>query len=340
MGLWKDRIRGDWRYSFKYQKKVYAGGGFTTKASARSAREERRKKVKETGKEPTPMLFSQAATEYLKWSERRHAEKTFAYKKTVFRNFISHSGDTPFDKITSIMLHDYLSTRPSNHNYNVHRKELCALFSWSVKHLGLGVVSPCLHLEKLPEAQKRKSIPSHQELLKILSAANPDEKPLIIILIYTLARIDEILRLRWEDVNFEQRMVTLWTRKRKDGNWEPRYIPMNEPLYKVIGPMWNRREQQEWGFFNKKERTRYHRRPKMMRAICKRAGIAHYGFHTIRHFGATLLHDAGKISTGVIGGLLGHKSKQVTENYLHSIPESAREAMKKLGEMLAPDACM
>jgi integrase len=67
--------------------------------------------------------------------------------------------------------------------------------------------------------------------------------------------------------------------------------------------------------------------------------VNHFGFHGIRHYVATYLHDAGKVPTGVIGGLLGHKEKRTTEIYLHSIEESARDAMKKLNEMLADRAC-
>jgi integrase len=80
-------------------------------------------------------------------------------------------------------------------------------------------------------------------------------------------------------------------------------------------------------FYNKKEGTRYNRRPKLMRSLCRRAGIPNYGFHAIRHFVATYLHDVKKIPTGVIGTLLGHKAKRTTEIYLHSVEESARLAL-------------
>lgn len=339
MGLWKDKTRGDWRYSFKHLKKVYAGGGFKTKADARAAREIRRKAVKEEKPIKTAITFSEIANQYLDWSERRHARKTYQYKSMVFREFLSHQGNIEFLSISPIVIHEYLISRPSNHNFNVHRKELCSLFSYAQRHLGIVAANPVLSVEKLPEEQKRKNIPTYQEFLKIVSAANPEEKPLILILAFTLARIDEILRLTWKDINFEHRVVTLWTRKRKGGNWEPRHIPMIDELHRILKPMWNRRLQDEWVFFHKREGTRYNRRPKMMRSICKRAGVPLYGFHTIRHFGATFLNDAQGVSVGVVSKILGHKSQRVTEEYLHTIPSSVREAMKKLGDMLAPNAC-
>jgi integrase len=119
-------------------------------------------------------------------------------------------------------------------------------------------------------------------------------------------------------------------RVREGGSLEPRYIPINKTLHGTLWQLWRRREQEQWVFWNKKEKNRYNRRPKLMRSLCKRANVSHYGFHCIRHYVATLLHDSLKIPTGVIGGLLGHQSKRTTEIYLHSVDESAKIAMERL----------
>lgn len=351
MGLWKDKGRGDWRYSFEHEKKTYAGGGYETKAEARSAREERRKKVKSKleEKEKTATAFSGIAKTYLDYSEKKHAKQTYQYKAMVAAHFIGFMqqrghGDPAIESITPQMLHEYLNTRPTRHNYNAHRKELCTIFSFAVEKLKVLSHSPCWNLDRMPEERKRKQIPTVDEFRRIYAAATEDVKPLIVILTHTLARIDEILRLTWRDVNFELRILTLWTRKRKDGNWDPRDIPMNDDLYNVLYPMWNRREQEEWVFYNRKEGSRYNRRPKLMRSICKRADTPHYGFHCIRHFAATYMHDTLKVPTGVLSYLLGHKNKATTEIYLHAVPDAARDAMRKMegffaSEMLAADAC-
>jgi integrase len=351
MGLWKDKGRGDWRYSFEHQKKTYAGGGFQTKAQARTAREERRKQVKteESEKEKTLTAFSGIAKTYLDYSQKKHAKKTYEYKAMVAAHFIgflqAHGhGDPDIAEITPQILHEYLNTRPSRHNYNAHRKELCTVFSYAIEKIKVLAHSPCWNLDRMPEEKKRKEIPSVEEFMRIVAAAPRDVQPLLVILTHSLARIDEILRLTWKDVNFELKTITLWTRKRKDGNWEPRHIPMNEDLFNVLHPMWKRREQEEWVFWNKKEKNRYNRRPKLMRSICKRAGTSHYGFHAIRHFSATYMHDVLKVPTGVLSYLLGHKNKATTEIYLHSVPESARDAMQRMEgffdrNMLADSAC-
>jgi len=171
-------------------------------------------------------------------------------------------------------------------------------------------------------------MPSEQDVLRLIAVAAPgDEKDLVMVLLYTLARIDEILRLRWEDVNFDQRVVTLWTRKRKDGNLEPDAMPINTDLFNVLWRRWTSRTQNDWVFFNDKTNDRYNRRPKFMKGLCKRAGIPYIGFHSIRHFMASFLADKQKISLMTISKLLRHRSLNTTEIYLHSIGEGQRAAM-------------
>ncbi|UCG07490.1 MAG: tyrosine-type recombinase/integrase, partial [Desulfobacterales bacterium] len=83
-----------------------------------------------------------------------------------------------------------------------------------------------------------------------------------------------------------------------------------------------------WVFYNEKTGTRYHKRPKLMRSLCKRAGIPHFGFHDLRHFMASFLADRKKQSTKTVQKLLRHKHHRTTDIYLHSIDEQAREAMR------------
>jgi integrase len=109
--------------------------------------------------------------------------------------------------------------------------------------------------------------------VKLLETADQNERPLIIVLAYTAARIDESLRLKWEDVNFERRYIRLWTKKTKDGTYRDRIIPMKDYMKTIMKTLWEQRVQETWVFFNHKTGDRFTRRPKFMRGICKRAGI-------------------------------------------------------------------
>jgi integrase len=53
------------------------------------------------------------------------------------------------------------------------------------------------------------------KLEKRLKSAHERLRPLLLVLFHTMGRFDEVLRLKWEDVNFQEKAVRLWTRKRR-----------------------------------------------------------------------------------------------------------------------------
>ena len=340
MGIWRDKKRRDWIYTFQYRGRTYGGRGFKTKAEARAARAERRKQVKsEIPATPADMDFKAAANFYLDWAQRRFAEKTYKYKAYVFKSFLAHHGNLRLKQVTPQVLHQYLNTRSSNNNYNAHRKDLCAFFTYVREQLKITIPNPCWDLDRMPHTPKKKDPPSEEEILCLVMAADPaEERPLMLVIVHTLARVDEVLRLRWEDVNFERRWVRLWTRKSKDGSWEGEELEMNEDLYQTLRDLWRRRKQNKWVFCNPQTGTRYKRRPKLMRSLCNRAGIPHCGFHALRHGIATLLQDKEKVGTKTVSAILRHKSVRTTEIYLHSPRRERLEALRRLeGRFLVAD---
>jgi hypothetical protein len=52
----------------------------------------------------------------------------------------------------------------------------------------------------------------------------------------------------------------------------------------------------------------------MMKHLCRRAGVKHFGFHAIRHFGASLLSDREKVSLPTISRLLRHTNLRTRKN--------------------------
>jgi integrase len=328
MSIWKTKY--GWRYQFMHQRQEYSKSGFRTKATARAAEAAHKAQLKKEvlAKNKTGMVFSELANEYLDYAARRFVVKTYKAKAAVFRAFIHFAGDVPVQQICLSIFESYLHTRPGNINYNRHRKELCTLLNWAWRRRKIDE-NPCLWLEKMPEAPFTKTIPTQDEMRRLLLAAGED-RPLILILYHTLARIDEVLRLRWQDVNFQDRAVTLWTRKRKGGEWAGDTMAMNQVLYDTLWGLWRTRSQDEWLFFNTITGTRFMRRPKLMRTLCKIAGIRYFGFHAIRHYVASLLHDSKKVSLPQVSKLLRHQSKATTERYLQVIDAGSREAMASL----------
>ena len=339
MGLWKDKTRKDWCYSFQYQNVSYAGRGFKTKKDARTAREKRRQEVKGQ-KIETGMAYSEAVNLYLDHAQKAFTAETYKYKKYVFKQFwlFMKEKDYPMHEITTPMVKAYLDTRHSNNNFNVHRRELSALFTYARDILEVITVHPLRKIKKLPHQVKTKIIPREKDIIKLIQAADPatDERDLLLTVLHTLARIDEILKLTWDDINFEKRLLSKWTRKSGSGSPKEIRVNINDELYQILWNRWQTREQDTWVFFNPATKTRYLKRPKFMKGLCKRAGIEPIGFHTLRHFMSSLLDDNPKISTKTIQKILGHASKRTTEIYLHELDGSIETAMNSISGKLTP----
>lgn len=337
MPVWKIQGKG-WRYQFQAQGVKYSKAWFVTKAAAKAAEAAHKAQAKKTAqaKTLTGTVFSDLVNEYLDAISRRITPKTLKTKATIFRSFIAFLGDLPLSQVSVSVLETYLRSRTTNTNYNRHRKDICALLTWAWKRQKIDQ-NPCFFLEKMPEPQFIKQIPTQDEMRRLIMAAG-EHRPLILVLYHTLARIDEVLRLRWQDVNFQEQELTLWTRKRKGGGWAADVMGMNKVLYGVLWGLWEHRQQEEYVFLNIGTGTRFMRRPRLMKTLCKRAGIRHFGFHAIRHYVASLLHDNKKVSLPQVSKLLRHKSKQTTELYLQVIDPSSRDAMRCLEDDFMKEA--
>jgi len=73
-----------------------------------------------------------------------------------------------------------------------------------------------------------------------------------------------------------------------------------------------------------------------MKSLCKKADVKYFRFHTLRHFGASML-DQANVPIGSIQRILGHENRTTTEIYLHSIGDAEREAMDVLDSQFADD---
>lgn len=331
MGFWKDKERKTWCYKFEFQKKGYGARGFKTKKEAIAAREKHRLEVKQNVQTHPSMGFREVASLYLDDAKLRFTVKTYKYKASVYKAFLSFSGDREIGEFTSVEIDKYLKSRHSNHNFNVHRKELSALFNYAISHLELIHKNPVSKIAKLPHNAKRKSIPAGEAIAEILKNAHPiRQKPFLLVLLHLAARVDEVLRLTWQDIDFKKRTVTRWTKKRSGGNYEPITAYMNDELKNQLELLNQNKKHEKWVFFNIRTKDRFKQRRKMLYNLCDSANVPRVHYHEIRHYVASLLADNPEISKKTIQEILGHKSLSTTEIYLHSVDGSQKAALTSL----------
>ena len=73
-----------------------------------------------------------------------------------------------------------------------------------------------------------------------------------------------------------------------------------------------------------------------MKAVCKKAGVKHFGFHAIRHLTASILYHEGT-AANVVQTILRHKNATTTERYLHTFgTKEARMALNSVMDNRKP----
>ena len=160
---------------------------------------------------------------------------------------------------------------------------------------------------------------------------------MLITFLHTAARRSEVFRLKWEDVDFINDKIRLYTRKTKDGSLEGAWIPMTEKLEKYLLWQWEHRPVvSEYVFVNPDKDSPYYGQPykyrqHFMRKICKRAKVKPFGFHAIRHLTATILYHEG-VPISVIQSILRHKSPNTTERYLKKLGlcKTVKDALERV----------
>jgi len=137
-------------------------------------------------------------------------------------------------------------------------------------------------------------VPPQEDIEKVFAVASPEQRDYLWCIRDTLARSREINNLTWEDVDFEGRNVTLFTREKRHGIKTSRIIPMTSTLCEVlIGRYQNRDPQVPWvywhSYFSRKEGKTicgpYKDRKKFMKSLCQKAGVRYFRFYPLRHSG-------------------------------------------------------
>ena len=341
-----------WRYNFYLNKNRYAKGFYVTKGEAKIAEakrkeaiqkglpdpeEELRKAVQKQQTTATGMAFLDLVNLRLDHVRAYNSHKHYLDTFYICRKCMKAWGKLMCEDIKRDMVQAYVFVRSkrSNQTANKDLRYLRALFNFGIKKDWISE-NPTKGIGFLPVERRLRYVPPKEDVLKVLLAAGPEEQAYLYCIKETMGRMGEINRLTWEDVDFANRCVVLYTRKKKGGHLTPRRVPMTNRLFEILSRRYAVRDKSKpWVFWHtcwssktgEKIEGPYADRKRMMRTLCRKAGVRYFRFHALRHFGASVL-DSANVNIGSIQRILGHEKRSTTEIYLHSIGSAERAAME------------
>lgn len=210
-----------------------------------------------------------------------------------------------------------------------------------------------------PNRSDFKFIETQEKIDRFLEAAKAD--PYIgayefyATAIYTGMRAGELCGLRWSDIDFAKRLITVgrsYAGPTKSG--AIRYIPILDPLLPILLE-WEKNnplvplnpEDKAYVFLNPHDHRPLPPDSGMLRAeepkykrygvfgrVLRRAGIPRVRFHDLRHtFASHWVMRGGDLYK--LRKILGHSTIAMTERYAHLAPDAFKDDYGRLGNAIA-----
>jgi site-specific recombinase XerD len=209
---------------------------------------------------------------------------------------------------------------------------LHSFFTWAEAEDFIDV-DPSRKIRRPPKRKPDVYRPSLDELDRIRGAALPHELPAILLMEGVGLRRSEVLSCRWADLDLVRGRVRAF---RKGAHWQ--WVPLDPDVidalrgcFRVLQPELDdfvfTVQVEQW--ISQYERQRYHKNPKeagsgqalwrMVRRVCKRAGVRELSPHQLRHgFANRFMRESGR-DVAALKELLGHSQVATTEGYIDDV---------------------
>ena len=265
------------------------------------------------------------------------------YRLAVDKHIVPVLGELPITAVgrTHVAdLHYELRDRPSTANLAVATlsRLIEEAAAWGVAPTGS---NPCRHVRKYRMGRRERFLTDAEfrRLGRVLRELEAERRvpvhavAALRLLMLTGCRRNEILTLRWEDVDLEAKELRL-----PDSKTGPRVVSLSPAAAEVLAAL-PRVAGNPWVVPGRKPGARLSDIFKHWCRVRTRAGLEGVRIHDLRHSFASRALALGE-SLPVIARLLGHAQVQTTARYAHlardSVKASAARVAASIGEDILP----
>jgi integrase len=256
------------------------------------------------------------------------------YRRLLTQFVLPKLGKKKLEDITRgdiAKLHHSLSKTP----YQANRvlAVLSALFTkaeaWGLRPDGSNA---CRHVERFPEKGRERML-NDDEFMRLHNAlglyqGRPYVTAAIQLLLFTGCRLQEVLNLQWEDVDFDRGEMRL-----RDSKTGARVVQLAPPALDLLATL-PRELDNTYVIPGLKVGRSLVNLQKPWRAIREAAGLNDVRLHDIRHSFASVAASNGQ-SLPMIGKMLGHTQAATTQRYAHLQRDPLKQATADVAARIA-----
>ena len=193
--------------------------------------------------------------------------------------------------------------------------------------------NPAIGIKRYPDSKGERFLSTAElarlgETLGNLEGTEALAVPAIRLLIMTGCRKNEILSLKWSEVDFSIGCLRL-----ADSKTGQKIVMLGAPALQTLASL-SKQEVSDYVFPAMKGNKHYVGLPKAWERIRKQAELDDVRLHDLRHSFASVGAGAG-MGLQVVGKLLGHKDPKTTARYSHIADDPARAAADRISETIA-----
>lgn len=282
----------------------------------------------------TSRTYADFIQPYLKHIDIHLKPKTFKdHKRMIFANLIHFWGGIKPDFVTREKIDEYKHKRLSEAGRKIHRSinvemgVLNRITTWAHEQGYCGADS--LPIKPLPYKRPIPQVPTQDEMVMLISAAEPYYSICFMTMYMAGLRDDEAKRLEWTDIDFKRKSIRVLGKGSNE-----RYVSLLDELAEIL--MMLREWQAQYVLktlyvlVNPETGDRMGDIRKAIGRAKKRAGIVkNITPHKLRHAYATHLLENGA-DIREVQVLLGHQDIRTTQIYTFVSMETKHRAAKKL----------
>ena len=330
-GVQKRKLAKGYKYRYyihQNSKVIFSKTIYDTESDALKARRDKQIELASSTDTSLFNLINDRLTDMRHDKTQKYVDDTEYYLEIAKEAF----GNVPVQTISKGMVKNLLNKQAHNaakkgvQNYAVNYllRSLKAFFQYCIDYHDIEMRNPCKGIKPLHIEKRDKYIPTDADIEFIRLQLNDDQQALVDIVQATGARINEILNLKIEDIDFKRDQMTLYTRKSKNGNLTYRKIKLPQclremklPKSGLVFPQWRTHPK-----FIEKAIRDLNSREKNTEVKEKWADtwepMPAWSWHNLRHKWTTEAAANGMPMLMIMYNL-GHTNYQTTQGYLNML---------------------
>lgn len=279
--------------------------------------------------EEKKISFKDFSEQYLEYSKANKAFSTYNRQDRISINRLKpYFKEKYIFEITPQMIERYKAKRLKTVSPATVNRELATLknmFTMAIKW-GYLKTNPAKEVKSLKEPPGRVRYLKHEEVKALYESCAGYLRSIVVTALNTGMRKGELQELKWANVDFKNRKITVVNAK----NNESRVIPINKTLHQEL-LLLSEGAKGEHVFSDKNGHPYGDIKKSFITALTK-AKIEDFRFHDLRHtFGSYLAMQRVDLKT--VQQIMGHKDIRMTMRYAHLSPEYVQKAVETLDNL-------